>query len=163
MNLIINVKFKFKFQLCAFPKNTSVAKPVKQTTCKINSPCNRSTLAKSRVFCYSYSLFYILLELLNIHNSHASYKVIGSKDKILYGYSFWNITGITMDKCLAKCLEECKCSSFQICPTENKCQLCSSNRILDEKSFREGKGCTSFVFERQRPQVRNQIIKLIWH
>ena len=36
------------------------------------------------------------------------------------------------------------------------CQLCSTNSEKSEESFRLGKGCTSFVFEREQPsQVRS--------
>ena len=102
------------------------------------------------LFCFSVYLF--LLELLNIHKNPGSYKVIGTGDRILYGHSFRNITGMrTMDQCLAKCLEDCKCLSFQICDNDKICQLCSSNREQNEESLQLGKGCTSFVFHREQP------------
>lgn len=56
-----------------------------------------------------------------------------------------------MNQCLAKCLENCKCLSFQICDQDKMCQLCSKNRKQSEESFRLGQECTSFVFERERP------------
>ena len=57
----------------------------------------------------------------------------------------------TMNQCLAKCLEDCKCLSFQICDNDTICQLCSSNREHYEESLRLGKGCTSFLFKREQP------------
>ena len=83
--------------------------------------------------------------------------MIGARDRILYGHSFRNITGtLTMEQCLAKCLEDCKCLSFQICDKDRMCQLCSTNSEKSKESFRLGKGCTSFVFEREQPsQVRS--------
>ena len=60
-----------------------------------------------------------------------------------------------MDQCLAKCLEDCKCLSFQICDKDKICQLCSTNHKQSERSFQPEKGCTNFVFEREQPlQVR---------
>ena len=62
-----------------------------------------------------------------------------------------------MEQCLAKCLEDCKCLSFQICDTKDRmCQLCSTNSEKSKESFRLEKGCTSFVFEREQLlQVRS--------
>ena len=81
-----------------------------------------------------------------------SYKVIGTRDRIMYGFSLRNITKAqTMDQCLAKCLEDCECLSFQICDFDRLCQLCSSNRYKNETFFHPGKGCTSFAFEREQP------------
>ena len=85
--------------------------------------------------------------------------MIGTRDKIMYGFSFRNITGaLTMNQCLAKCLEDCKCLSFQICDLDKICQLCSSNRERNETFFQPGRECTSFVFERE---PRFKVISLI--
>ena len=60
-----------------------------------------------------------------------------------------------MEECLAKCLEECKCLSFQMCE-DDMCQLCSKNSKQNEGSIQQNKGCMSFVFERDQPlQVRS--------
>ena len=53
-----------------------------------------------------------------------------------------------MDQCFAKCLEDCKCLSFQICDRDKICQLCSLN---NEESLQLGKRCTSFVFWKEQP------------
>ena len=96
------------------------------------------------------------------------YRVVGTRDRILYGHSFRNITGTaTMDQCFAKCLQDCKCLSFQICDNDKICQLCSSNREQNEESLQLGKGCTSFVFGKEqslRMQVsRKTLFKSLLH
>ena len=105
---------------------------------------------------FSLSIYLFLLELL-LQESSVSYKVIGTKDRILYGYSFRNITGmLTMDQCLAKCLKDCKCLSFQICEDDKLCQLCSTTQQQNEGSFLPRKGCSSFVFKKEQ-QVSFQL------
>ncbi len=111
-------------------------------------------------FCFfSDSVYLFILELLYMPQNPVSYKVTGIRDRILYGYSFRNITGISrMEECLAKCLEECKCLSFQMCK-DDMCQLCSKNSKQNEGSIQQSKGCMSFVFERDQPsQVRRYLL-----
>lgn len=82
--------------------------------------------------------------------------MIATKDRILFGHSFLNVTGQSIDTCLAKCLQECRCLSFQICEDDELCQLCSSRHgQSDVKWFQIRKGCTNFIFEREQSQVRN--------
>ena len=72
--------------------------------------------------------------------------ITGIRDTALYGYSFLNISETTMEKCLARCLENCLCMSFQMCDDSNQCQLCSSNSDLDRTATHKKKGCTNFRF-----------------
>ena len=69
-------------------------------------------------------------------------------NRALYGHSFLNISRITMQDCLERCLANCLCLSFQLCGnTLVSCQLCSSNKYLKPTEIRESKSCTSFNFE----------------
>ena len=83
--------------------------------------------------------------------STANYQLAMSLDvdlnKVLYGHSFINISGITaMENCLEHCLANCLCLSFQICDDEAECQLCSSNKYLNSQTMRQSQGCTSYNF-----------------
>ena len=67
-------------------------------------------------------------------------------NKMLYGHSLVNISGLTMENCLERCLQNCLCLSFQMCADANECQLCSSNKYLNSHAMQKRNGCTSYNF-----------------
>lgn len=68
--------------------------------------------------------------------------------KALYGHRFFNISNVTMENCLQRCLENCVCLSFQICAGKEmtKCHLYSSNKYLKQSAIRKKKGCVIYSF-----------------
>lgn len=96
-------------------------------------------------------LILTLLQILHlvIGNRGSGVMVNSDLNKVLYGHSFLNITGITAINCLERCLANCLCLSFQVCHGNDasvSCQLCSSNKYIKPHAMRECKGCTSFNF-----------------
>ena len=82
------------------------------------------------------------------------YKVKAMRDRALFGYSFLNLTdtAMNMDRCLAACLEDCRCMSFQIC-NDQICQLCSTNKDLDPSALRKAEGCMNFFSKKDFEKV----------
>ena len=97
-------------------------------------------------------IFFVIITFFQTRQfSTASYQLAMSLDvdlnKVLYGHSFINISGITAkENCLEHCLANCLCLSFQICDDEAECQLCSSNKYLNSQTMRQSQGCTSYNF-----------------
>ena len=112
----------------------------------IFSPLNNLVFLSIRL------IFLVIITLFQMRQfSTANYQLAMLLDvnlnKVLYGYSFINISGITaMENCLEHCLANCLCLSFQICDDEAECQLCSSNKYLNSQTMRQSQGCTSYNF-----------------
>ena len=112
----------------------------------IFSPLNNLVFLSIRL------IFLVIITLFQMRQfSTANYQLAMLLDvnlnKVLYGYSFINISGITaMENCLEHCLANCFCLSFQICEDEAECQLCSSNKYLNSQTMQQSQGCTSYNF-----------------
>ena len=95
------------------------------------------------------SLFVIVLfQIQSLTNGYDASKLMvqGEVNKVMYGYSFLNISGMTMAKCLEYCLANCLCLSFQICGHTSECQLCTANKYSNPHAMRQFEGCTSYNF-----------------
>ena len=112
----------------------------------IFSPLNNLVFLSIRL------IFLVIITLFQMRQfSTANYQLAMLLDvdlnKVLYGHSFINISGITaMENCLEHCLANCFCLSFQICEDEAECQLCSSNKYLNSQTMQQSQGCTSYNF-----------------
>ena len=71
------------------------------------------------------------------------------KNKALHGLSIQNVSTIKIDDCLAHCLKNCLCLSFQICDDALQCQLCSSNKYISPWLLKQSKGCANYNFGNQ--------------
>ena len=71
------------------------------------------------------------------------------KNKALHGLSIHNVSTIKIDDCLAHCLKNCLCLSFQICDDALQCQLCSSNKYISPWLLKQSKGCANYNFGNQ--------------
>ena len=94
----------------------------------------------SRVFVESQNQFTINSEKDKAMDENYVFKTLVMDRKII-------------DYCLEQCLQDCLCMSFQICHM-TECQLCSSNKYKDPSALQSKKGCTNFVFENKRSEVR---------
>ena len=109
------------------------------------------------------SLFVIVLfQIQSLTNGYDASKLMvqGEVNKVMYGYSFLNISGMTMAKCLEYCLANCLCLSFQICGHTSECQLCTANKYSNPHAMRQFEGCTSYNFRNQEVKVKLIRLKL---
>ena len=69
---------------------------------------------------------------LSAYNYQSELSLYSDHNKALYNHSFSNFSKTTLENCLAHCLKDCLCLSFQICKNNDdpQCQLCSSNKYL---------------------------------
>ena len=110
-------------------------------------------------------IFLVIITLFQMGQfTTANYQLAMSLDvdlnKVLYGHSFINISGITaMQNCLEHCLANCFCLSFQICDDVAECQLCSSNKYLNSQTMQQSKGCTSYNFRDHSEGKVNRKVK----
>ena len=106
------------------------------------------------------SLFVIVLfQIQSLTEGYdAKLMVQGEANKAMHGYSFFNISGMTMANCLEHCLANCLCLSFQICGHTSECQLCTANKYSNPHAMRQFEGCTSYNFGNQ--EVKVKIIRL---
>lgn len=51
--------------------------------------------------------------------------------------------GKTFSFCLARCLEDCLCKSFQVCDS-SKCEISTINKNDDESAFETRLGCVYY-------------------
>ena len=86
-------------------------------------------------------------------------------NKALYGHSFSNFSRMTLENCLAHCLKDCLCLSFQICNNNGhpQCQLCSSNKYLNPLSLKRSEGCTNYNFGSQDDKEVRVKMKIKFH
>ena len=82
-------------------------------------------------------------------------------NKALYNHSFSNFSKTTLENCLAHCLKDCLCLSFQICNNNDdpQCQLCSSNKYIKPLSLKQSDGCTNYNFGSQDDK---EVRVLLW-
>ena len=96
---------------------------------------------------------------LDFVQSQNQYTINGERDKAMdeeHVLDTLVMDGKSMDYCLGKCLQDCRCMSFQICHMR-ECQLCSSNKYKNFSTLQSKKGCTNFVFGKKSLEV---IVKL---
>ena len=58
--------------------------------------------------------------------------------------------------CLERCLENCKCQSFQICQN-TKCQLCSSHKEENNSLLHDKENCIYVTYELQNLIETSQV------
>ena len=61
-------------------------------------------------------------------------------------FTTFNINNGNMADCLERCLENCRCQSFQICQN-TKCQLCSSHKEENSSLLHGKDGCIYATYE----------------
>ena len=59
--------------------------------------------------------------------------------------------------CLERCLENCRCQSFQICQN-TKCQLCSSHKEENNSLLHDEDGCIYATYEMRNYTETVQVI-----
>ena len=82
----------------------------------------------------------------------AMYAVEGIKGHALFGFTIANLTVLDINCCLAMCLQDCRCMSFQICENQG-CQLCSTDTDISPSAFKKAEGCTYFSFRHDLERV----------
>ena len=74
-------------------------------------------------------------------------------------FATFDIKSGNIADCLGRCLENCRCQSFQICQN-TKCQLCSSHKEENSSLLHEKDGCMYATYEMRNLtktfQVREQ-------
>ena len=102
------------------------------------------------------------LSAINYQNELPLYS---DHNKALYGHSFSNFSRMTLENCLAHCLKDCLCLSFQICNNNGdpQCQLCSSNKYLNPSSLKQSEGCTNYNFRSQDDKEVSVKMKIKFH
>ena len=109
--------------------------------------------ANISLLSFSLSLLVRIIILFEIRHLTANYqagiKLNMDRNRMLYGHSFLNLSGITMENCLEHCVKNCLCLSFQICDDTTKCQLCSSNKYLKPHAMQASQGCINYDLGRQ--------------
>ena len=92
--------------------------------------------------------------------SQTEFSIHVEHDKVLADHcALQNTTtvGEAMQDCLARCLANCLCMSFQICNMK-ECQLCSSDKYSVPSALRTKQGCNNYVFKKQTSQVTTMMI-----
>ena len=74
-----------------------------------------------------------------------NYVLTKQANKVLSGNSLVNFSQTTMKNCLPRCLENCLCTSFDICD-KNKCQLRTSNAQLKPSNLEALENCSHYEF-----------------
>lgn len=82
-------------------------------------------------------------------NSQPQFGIVAEKDKACGKsclFAAFNIRSGNIADCLERCLENCRCKSFQICQNR-KCQLCSSHKEVNNSLLHGKNGCMYATYE----------------
>ena len=72
-------------------------------------------------------------------------------------FATFNITSGNIAECLERCLENCRCQSFQICQNKT-CQLCSRHKEEDISLLHAQKDCIYATYEMRHSAKISQVI-----
>ena len=121
---------------------------------------------------YKYFLFHSLMAIIVATLSHnkasmfskAQFNIKAEKNKA-FGHSClfatFNIKSGNIAECLERCLENCRCQSFQICES-TKCQLCFSHKEANASLLHDKNGCVYAVYETRILTGNLQVCNHIW-
>ena len=86
---------------------------------------------------------------MQLHNSRPQFTIKAEEkkaaDESCLFKTFSIKTGNIAD-CLGRCLENCRCQSFQVCQN-TKCQLCSSHKEENSSLLHDKNGCIYATYE----------------
>ena len=93
----------------------------------------------------------VLITSILLHSIHFPFvssriSLTGLKDKAVssnFVIKSLNMSGKTFSFCLARCLEDCLCKSFQVCDS-SKCEISSINKNDDQSAFETRPGCVYY-------------------
>lgn len=96
----------------------------------------------------------------SMFNRKSQFTIKVDKNKA-FGKSFqsatFNITSGNIAECLERCLENCRCQSFQICEN-TKCQLCSSHKEEENSLLYAQVNCAYATYEMRHSTAISQVI-----
>ena len=125
-----------------------------------------SSLYNQNKFLF-HSLMAIILTTIShtnasLINSQPQFAIKAEKDKACGKsclFATFNISSGNIADCLGRCLENCRCKSFQICQN-SKCQLSSSHKVENSLLLHYKDGCIYVTYEMtnwtETFQVRDQ-------
>ena len=96
----------------------------------------------------SYSVVAFILSM-QLHNSRPQFTIKAEEEKAADEsclFATFNIKTGNIADCLGRCLENCRCQSFQICQN-TKCQLCSSHKEENRSLLHDKNGCIYATYE----------------
>ena len=93
----------------------------------------------------------VLITSILLHSIHFPFvssriSLTGLKDKAVssnFVIKSLNMSGKTFSFCLARCLEDCLCKSFQVCDS-SKCEISSINKNDHQSAFETRPGCVYY-------------------
>ena len=103
---------------------------------------------------YFLSLAAIILKVLSytsasMINSQSKFIIKAEKNKAFnesYVFATFDVESGNIADCLERCVQNCRCQSFQICQ-DTKCELCSSHKAENASLLQNRHGCVYAMYE----------------